>query len=331
MDDKTLKVCSLFSGCGGLDLGFEQAKHPTMKFKTIWANDYEKPACDTYMKNFPHTEVVCGDIWEYDLTKLPACDVIIGGFPCQDFSVLSKRKGLETERGLLYTRFVEAVSLKKPTLFVAENVKGLLSANDGFAIKRIIDDFGKLGYHIHYKLIKFADYGVPQKRERVIIVGIRKDLDGTFHWPERTHTNKHVSSKKALENVEKVKHNNETQNHPQKTIDMLNAIPPGGNFRDLPPELAVKGLMSGIYRRLHPDKPSPTVIANGGGGTWGYHYDKPRSLTNRERARLQTFPDSFVFEGNISQVRKQIGNAVPPMGAKIIAEAILKNLADKEL
>lgn len=330
MNKKILRVCSLFAGCGGLDLGFEQAKHPKYKFKVIWANDNDKPSCETYKRNFKGAEIVNGDIWDYDLNNMPDCDVILGGFPCQDFSILSKRKGINTKRGLLYLKFVEAVKLKKPLIFVAENVKGLLTANKGYAIKRVNKDFRNLGYHIRCRLIKFVEHGVPQKRERVIIIGIRKDMNGWFDWMEPTHKNKYVNSKEALKGVEKVIHNNEKQKHPKKTIEMLKTIPPGGNFKDLPSHLAVKGLMSGIYRRLHPDKPSYTIIANGGGGTWGYHYLEPRSLTNRERARLQTFPDDFIFEGSISEVRKQIGNAVPPFGAKVIAEAVLKNL-DKKL
>jgi len=331
MKKRELRVCSLFAGCGGLDLGFEQAEHPNFEFKVVWANDFDEPACKTFKRNFPNAEVVCGDIWEHDLNKMPDCDIILGGFPCQDFSVLSKREGIGTKRGNLYLKFVEAVKLKKPILFVAENVKGLLSANKGDAIKKIISDFKNLGYHVNYKLIKFVEYGIPQKRERVVIVGIREDLDGDFEWAEPTHLDNHISSKEALKDVEKVVHNNEIQNMQPKTIKMLNTIPPGGNFKDLPPHLAVKGLMSGIYRKLHPDKPSTTIIANGGGGTWGYHYSEPRSLTNRERARLQSFPDDFVFEGTMGHVRKQIGNAVPPLGAKIVAESILMHLEKKAI
>ena len=185
---KILRVCSLFSGCGGLDLGFEMAKNKNLKFKTIWANDVNKSACETYKKNFPDVDVVEGDIWRYNIEDIPDCDVILGGFPCQDFSLLrgnQKRKGVNVRRGLLYTKFVEAVWLKKPIIFVAENVGGLISANGGYAIKKITDDFSELGYHIvKPEVINFADYGVPQIRKRVLIVGIRKDLDGTFKFPK---------------------------------------------------------------------------------------------------------------------------------------------------
>ncbi|HUW43817.1 MAG TPA: DNA (cytosine-5-)-methyltransferase, partial [Bacillota bacterium] len=215
-----------------------------------------------------------------------------------------------------------------PLIFVAENVKGLLSANKGKAIKQIIDDFEKVGYHVHWKLVNFADYGVPQKRERIFIIGIRKDLDGNFIFPEPTHKEKHIPVKEALRGVNKVKYNNETSNMNPKTIEMLKLIPAGGNYKDVP-KYKDKNWMSLIYRRLDPDKPSPTIVALGGGGTWGYHYSKPRMLTNRERARIQTFPDSFIFEGTPTKIRMQLGNAVPPLGAKPFAEAILNHLHKK--
>jgi DNA (cytosine-5)-methyltransferase 1 len=325
---RELKVCSLFAGCGGLDLGFELAKHENLKFETVWANDFDPAACSTYRRNFPHVEVVEGDIWDYDLNKMPDCDVILGGFPCQDFSMLrgdEKRRGVNVKRGLLYTKFVEAVSLKKPMVFVAENVKGLVTANNGYAIKKITEDFAKLGYHLSPpKIINFADYGVPQKRERVFIVGIRQDLDETFVFPNPTHKGKHISAKEALDGVEKVEYNNEHHKTNQSTVEMLKIIPPGGNYKNVP-KFKDNDWMSIIYKRLHPDEPSPTIVANGGGGTWGYHYSEPRPLTNRERARLQSFPDNFVFEGTPTEVRRQIGNAVPPMGAKVVAEAILRH------
>jgi DNA (cytosine-5)-methyltransferase 1 len=322
----------LFSGCGGLDLGFEQAEHERFQYKTLWANDFDKAACATYRKNFPDTQLIEGDIWAYDLNKMPECDVILGGFPCQDFSMLrggTKRNGVETKRGLLYTKFVKAVALRKPLFFVAENVKGLISANKGYAIKRITKDFSGLGYHIvPPKIINFANYGVPQKRERVLIVGIRQDLDGTFNYPEPTHLGNYIPVKKALEGVENVPYNNELLKINKGTIEIINQIPAGGNYKNVP-AFASNDWMSLIYRRLHPDKPSPTIVANSGGGTWGYHYKEPRALTNRERARIQTFPDRFVFEGTTTEVRRQIGNAVPPTGAKAIAEALLKHIETK--
>lgn len=327
---KKLKIMSLFSGCGGMDLGFVMAEHPELSYEIAWANDFDEYACETYKKNFKH-DIVCKDIWDIDLDKTPKADVIIGGFPCEDFSVLrgEKRKGFKAKRGLLYTKFVEAVAKKLPMFFVAENVKGLLSMHKGWAIKKIKEDFEKVddaGYNVQYKLINFADFGIPQRRERVIIVGIRNDLNIEFEFPKPTHENKHVPVKQALKGVENVSANNELMRVQKSTVEKLKQIPAGGNYKSLP-DHAHRNWMSLIYKRLHPDQPSPTIVACGGGGTWGYHYSEPRPLTNRERARIQTFPDDFEFIGSTTEVRKQIGNAVPPLGIKPIAEHLLKLIA----
>ena len=324
---RKLKIISLFAGCGGMDLGFLMAKHPELGYEIVWTNDFDEEACKTYEKNIGH-ETDRRDIWDIDLNEMPDADVVIGGFPCQDFSILqaTDRKGIKTRRGLLYTKFVETVAKKLPIFFVAENVKGLLTANGGYAIKRIKRDFEKVnhvGYRVQYKLLNFADYGVPQNRQRVVLVGIRNDLNMNFVFPEPTHAGRHIPVKIALAGVEQIKLNNESVRAMPSTVEKLKKIPAGGNYKDIP-EYAKKNWMSLIYRRLHPDRPSPTIVACGGGGTWGYHYREPRPLTNRERARIQTFPDWFEFFGSPTEVRRQIGNAVPPLGIKPIAEQILK-------
>ena len=330
---KDLSVMSLFSGCGGMDLGFLQAKNPHLNYKIIWANDFDKVACETYKKNIGN-EIVCGDIWDIDFNATPKADIVIGGFPCEDFSIVrgDTRPGFESKRGTLYTRLVDAIATKQPLFFVAENVKGLLSAHKGDAIKKIVDEFSKsghIGYNVSYKLINFADFGVPQMRQRVIIVGARKDLKTKFVFPAYTHSNKHVSAKEAFFEVDKVIYNNERLNMADSTRKKLELIPPGGNYKDIP-KYAKKNWMSLIYKRLHPDLPSSTIVACGGGGTWGYHYAENRPITNRERARLQSFPDDFIFEGSTTEVRRQIGNAVPPHGIKPIAEEILKCIESLE-
>jgi DNA (cytosine-5)-methyltransferase 1 len=157
------------------------------------------------------------------------------------------------------------------------------------------------------------------------LIGIRKDLQAKFERPPITHDeSNYVSTKEALKDVEKVPYNNEHQKIANKTIEMLKLIPAGGNFTAIPSDSPyyVKGMISHVYRRLHPNKPSTTIIAAGGGGTWGYHYSEPRPLTNRERARLFGYPDDFIFQGSITEVRRQIGNSVPPVGAKPFARAI---------
>lgn len=324
------KIISLFSGCGGLDLGFHD-----MGYETLWANDFDHWACETFKKNLGNV-VVEGDIEKidpYNDSSIPECDIILGGFPCQDFSIIWKRPGLNGDRGNLYKSFLRFVDAKKPKVFVAENVKGLLTANKKKAIKQIINDFEKIkpGYDVKVQLYNFADYGVPQLRERLLIVGIRSDVDFDFQHPKPTHSRTkhnilkpHVTAGEALSNIPANATNMEQQNLNPKTVEKLKLIPAGGNFTDIPKDhpLYVKGMISHVYRRIHPDEPSKTIIASGGGGTWGYHYPEPRSLTNRERARLQSFPDDFEFVGSITQVRRQIGNAVPPKGVHELAKAL---------
>lgn len=323
---RKLRAVSLFSGCGGMDLGFEQEG-----FEVVWANDNAHWACETFKKNFGDV-IVEGDITKIDPKDIPDCDVITGGFPCQDFSMIWKRGGITTERGNLYRYFVKIVLEKRPKIFVAENVKGLLTANGGKAVDQIVKDFSEAGYSVSVNPINFAHYGAPQFRQRVLIIGVRNDLKKSFSMPTRTNNeDNYVSSKKALEGVEKVKYNNEHQNIMPKTREMLKLIPPGGNFTSIPKDspFYVKGMISHVYRRLDPKKPSTTIIAGGGGGTWGYHYSEPRPLTNRERARLFGYPDNFKFEGSITEVRRQIGNSVPPIGIRPIAQAIKKFLANQ--
>jgi len=316
------RILSLFSGCGGLDLGFVQEG-----FVVGWANDNDHWSCETYKRNFgPH--IVEADVADIDFKQTPDCDLITGGFPCQDFSIIWQRGGIETERGNLYRHFARAVSTKLPKAFVAENVRGLLTANKGRAIQQIVEDFQQVddvGYRLYVNLFNFAEYGVPQLRKRVLIVGIRSDIPYKFTKPQPTHNEKnYVSAGEALRDVEKVPYNNEHMMIQERTRKIISLIPEGGNFNDIPKDspFYVNGMISHVYRRLDRNKPSTTIIAGGGGGTWGYHYEEPRPLTNRERARLFGFPDDFVFEGNFSQVRRQIGNAVPPPGARVIAKEL---------
>lgn len=322
------RIISLFSGCGGLDWGFHKAG-----YTTVWANDIDKWACKSFKRNLGDviSDESVEDLDPYKDKDIPSCDLILGGFPCQDFSIIWKRPGLHGERGNLYKSFLRFVDAKKPKAFVAENVKGLLSANKSKAIEQIVKDFEdiKPGYLVKIKLYNFADYGVPQFRERVLIVGVRMDTGFEFTHPKPTHgpiANKpYFTAGEALKNIEAAVSNNERININPKTVEKLKLISEGGNFTDIPKShpLYVKGMISHVYRRMHRNEPSKTIIAAGGGGTWGYHFPENRPLTNRERARIQTFPDEFVFEGSIAEVRRQIGNAVPPDGVKPAAKALL--------
>lgn len=328
VNGKAPKVVSIFTGCGGLDLGFHLEG-----YKTVWANDFAEWAVKSFEKNF-------GDVIHLkDITKInpytdnsiPDCDLVLGGFPCQDFSIIWKQPGLDGKRGGLFRHFAEFVDAKKPKAFVAENVKGLITANKGRAIETIIKDFESIdpGYVVKPHLYNFAEYGVPQFRERVLFVGIRMDTGFDFVHPKPTHGpnsgKPYFTSGQALQGVESVPYNNEKINIKEKTRKMLEMIPEGGNFKDIPRDSPyyVNGMISHVYRRLKLDEPAKTIIAAGGGGTWGYHYPEPRALTNRERARLQSFPDDFIFEGNVTEVRRQIGNAVPPEGVRPLARKLL--------
>ena len=327
------KILSLFSGCGGLDLGFHQAG-----YETVWANDFSHWACESFRKNIGDV-IVEGDIEQIDPNDptIPDCDIILGGFPCQDFSMIWKQPGLEGERGNLYKSFLRFVNAKKPKVFVAENVKGLLTANKKKAIQQIITDFENCGYYVQAKLYNFAEFGVPQFRERVLIVGVRLDTGFDFHHPEPTHGENtdhgllpYVTAGQAISDIPENASNHEKLKISEQTKKRLDLIPEGGNYSDIPRDhpLYVKSMLSLVYRRMHRDKPSTTIIAAGGGGTWGYHFPEPRAFTNRERARLQSFPDNFEFIGSTTEVRRQIGNAVPPQGVVELAKAILPIFSD---
>lgn len=321
-------IISLFSGCGGLDLGFHMEG-----YRTLWANDFSEWAVASYQKNFGKV-IVHEDITKinpYKDKSIPDCDLILGGFPCQDFSIIWKQPGLNGSRGSLYKHFLQFIDAKKPKAFIAENVKGILTANGKKAIETIIKDFEGIspGYIVKPHLYNFAEYGVPQFRERVLIVGIRVDTGFNFVHPKPTHGPNskcpYVTAGEALKGAENIIYNNEHINSAVKTIELLKLIPEGGNFTDVPKDhpLYVKGMISHVYRRINRNEPAKTIIAAGGGGTWGYHYPDPRPLTNRERARLQSFPDEFQFEGSVTEVRRQIGNAVPPQGVRAVAKRLM--------
>lgn len=337
---KKFRLGELFCGPGGLALGAIQARISDPDYRIVheWANDYDLDTCNTYRRNICPDDiesVVHGDVRELDINSLGEIDAFAFGFPCNDFSVVGEQKGFAGTYGPLYTYGVKVLKRYKPLWFLAENVGGLKSANEGKAFECIKKDLIDAGYRIYPNLYKFEEYGVPQARHRMIIVGIRDDLPYDYKVPStEKYRNVDVTCKTAIEvpPIPKDATNNELTKQSETVVERLKHIKPGQNAftADLPEELKlnVRGAkISQIYKRLDPTKPAYTVTGSGGGGTHIYHYKEHRALTNRERARLQTFPDDYVFEGSKESVRKQIGMAVPAKGAQVIFEAILNTFA----
>ena len=333
---RTYRVGELFSGAGGMTLGAHRAKLNGHGFSHVWVNDKDADACRTLENNLPMPEnsVICGNVEDVDFRKLQDIDGLAFGFPCNDFSVVGERQGISGQYGGLYTWGARALKVKQPSFFVAENVSGIKSSGD-FDI--ILSSLEEAGYSIFPHTYKFEEYGVPQARHRVIIVGFRKGLGIQFEHPGSTHKNRPMTAKEALQAIPADVANNERTKQSETVIERLEHIRPGENVftADLPERLKLRmrsgATISQIYRRLKPDRPSYTVTGSGGGGTHLYHWKENRALTNRERARLQTFPDSFVFSGGKESVRKQIGMAVPPKGAEIIFRAVLKTLTEHDI
>lgn len=334
------RLGELFCGPGGLAWGATNANIGQDDFGIVhaWANDYDSDTCDTYRHNICPQDpesVIWGDVRKIDLENLPPISALAFGFPCNDFSVVGEQKGFDGKFGPLYSYGIKILKSHRPEWFLAENVGGLRSANEGNAFQVILRDMQDAGYRVYPNLYKFEEYGVPQARHRVIIVGIREDLPYEFRIPSTNlYRECDVTCRNAIENppIPQDALNNEKTAQSAIVVERLKHIKPGQNAftADLPEELQlnVKGAkISQIYKRLDPTKPAYTVTGSGGGGTHIYHWSEPRALTNRERARLQTFPDTYYFQGSKESVRKQIGMAVPCQGAKIIFEAILKTFA----
>lgn len=335
------RLGELFSGPGGIALGAHYAaKKNGVRLEHAWANDHDADSVGTYLKNIPgasESSVICSDVRALNFSKMAPITGLAFGFPCNDFSLVGEQKGVRGKYGPLYSYGVEALEALSPDWFVAENVGGIRSANKGMAFAQILSELstaGAAGYQLTPHLYRFERYGVPQARHRVIIVGISKKLGVEFKPPsEEPFKDLDVSVRSALEKPripEGAPNNERTAQHP-RVVARLEAIAAGKNAfnSNLPDELRlnVKGAeLSQIYRRLHPDRPSYTVTGSGGGGTHVYHWGEPRALTNRERARIQTFPDHFLFVGGKESVRRQIGMAVPVRGAELIFDALFKTL-----
>lgn len=299
---KPITVVSLFSGCGGMDLGFVGdfdflgQRYNKTGFNIIWANEISSAACKTYKKNLGN-HIIEGDINE-TIDKLPEhADIVIGGFPCQDISVNGKMLGIKGKRSSLYTAIVDAVKKIHPKVFVAENVGGLLLKKNEYSLKKILKDFNSLGYNVSYQLYRAADYGVPQTRERVFIVGTQKELPEFS--PPQPICEKPITAKEALADLE-ARDMDEAFSH---IWSLANVSGEQGN------------------RRLIADRPGYTIRAECHGNIQ-FHYSLPRRISMREAARIQSFPDSFLFPCKLRETERQIGNAVPPVLAWHVANAV---------
>ena len=340
-----MKIIDLFCGIGGLSLGFEQAG-----FKTVAAVDMWKDAVTTFNHNRHNKVGMTISVEDFnekilpDLLKKHKITGIIGGPPCQGFSTVGRRE-VDDPRNKMYLEFYKAVKKANPYFFVIENVRGMLTLNKGAFVKDLLERFGEkgLGYKISYKLLNASDYGIPQNRQRVFYVGVK---EGTFVFPKEITPVQKLSAKDGISDLEDSDNNhygsgpaNEIQkamrgcckhplnqdytNHSDQTIEIINQIPDGGNIKSLPPEFWNIRKYNKAFERMGTFKPSNTIDT---GHRNYFHYKEPRIPTVRESARLQSFPDDFEIVGTRGSQYKQVGNAVPPMLANIIANAIKEQI-----
>lgn len=303
----SLCAVSLFAGCGGLDLGFLGGfdflgkQYRRLPFDIVWANDIDQAACATYRGNIGK-EIICGDIWDH-LGSLPrSADVVMGGFPCQDVSINGLGKGADGKRTNLYKAMLETVKKLRPRIFVAENVKGLMLGKHREYFEKIISDFKRHGYNVDCTLYHAANYGVPQTRERIFIVGVQ---DGIFVPPPPVlPKSKWITAKNAVADLERRGESPDINHIWSKAKPNTEQ----GN------------------RQLKPDQPASTVRAECHGNSH-FHYRLPRRISMREAARFQSFPDSFIFSCGIRKIERQLGNAVPPVLAWHIAQKVAQTIS----
>ena len=339
-------VLDLFCGCGGLSLGFEKAGYDISLGIDIW-----KDALLTYEKNHLNSKVLCANLSDLIPAEIEkehlnnGIDVIIGGPPCQGFSISGKRD-IYDPRNKLYQSFVSFVEHFKPKVFVMENVPNLVSMNEGKVKDEIIKEFEKIGYSVVYKILLASDFGVPQNRKRVFFIGLLNSKQ-SFQFPEGTYSDKKITSHEAISDlpehnivdgseyvIEAISHyqktirqsskgifNHQITNHTDKTKNTIALVPDGGNYKNLPDELKDTRKVNIAWTRLNSKKPSFTIDT---GHRHHFHYKFNRIPTVREAARIQSFPDTFIFHGSKTAQEKQVGNAVPPILAEALALELLK-------
>ena len=327
-------VMELFAGAGGLALGLEKAG-----LSCAVLNEFNKDACNTLRLNRPHWQVLEGDVRQQDFTPFAGkIDILTGGFPCQAFSFAGKRLGFEDARGTLFYELARAVKEVQPLICVGENVRGLLAHEGGQTLKGMVDILDELGYDVvPPKVLKAIYYGVPQKRERLLIVGLKRGEGLKFHWPEISDTIYNL--KDALKTGELFDCDvpkSQGQAYPASKKAIMDLIPQGGYWRDLPLDLQksymkgsflLGGGKTGMARRIAWGEPSLTLTcAPAQKQTERCHPEETRPFTVREYARIQTFPDDWAFEGSVAQQYKQIGNAVPVNLGREVGYSIIKFL-----
>lgn len=327
-------VIELFAGAGGLAIGLEKAG-----LKCVALNDVDKWACQTLRENRPNWNVLEGDIKNFKFTDYKnKVDVVTGGFPCQAFSYAGKKLGLKDARGTLFYEFARVVKEVNPSICIGENVRGLLSHDKGKTLQGMISILDEIGYNVvPIKVLKAVDYKVPQKRERLILVGIRKDIDIPFEYPKpypKTYTLKDALKKGELFDTDVPASNG--AKYPDYKKKILDMVPPKGYWRDLPLDIQKEymggsfylgGGKTGMARRIGWDEPSLTLTCSPAQKqTERCHPDETRPFTVREYARIQTFPDDWNFCGSMAQQYKQIGNAVPVNLGKEIGYSVIKFL-----
>lgn len=323
-----ITAIELFAGAGGLALGLEQAGIHTLEYV-----EFDKACCETLKSNRPNWNIVCDDIHNVDFTGYrDQIDIVTGGFPCQAFSYAGKKMGFEDVRGTLFYEFARCINEVRPKMFMAENVRGLISHDNGRTLATIISVFEDLGYTIgeRKQVLNACYYGVGQKRERIVLVGIRNDINTTFSYPE---PEKHQTTlKEALKDCPQ----SAGVAYSEKKKKVFDLVPPGGCWVDLPEDIAKEymgksyysgGGKRGMARRIAWDEPCLTLTCSPSQKqTDRCHPDETRPFTVREYARIQSFPDDWNFCGGIGSQYKQIGNAVPVEMARRLGVQLVESI-----
>ena len=333
--NRKYNVLELFAGAGGLALGLENAG-----FNTVGLNEINKYACKTLKKNRPHWNVIEEDIIEFSKNGVrkyignnTEIDILSGGYPCQSFSYAGKKLGLEDTRGTMFYYYAEILKELQPKMFLAENVKGLLTHDQGRTLKTMLDVFEEIGYSVSYEVLNAKNYNVAQKRERIVIIGIKKEYENqgiNVVFPKSN--DKLLTLKDVLKNVPI----SEGAKYPDKKKKVLELVPPGGYWRDLPEEIAKDymgksyfsgGGRTGMARRISWEEQCLTLTCSPAQKqTERCHPEETRPFTVREYARIQSFPDNWEFEGSMNERYKQIGNAVPVELGKAVGLALIHTL-----